>query len=117
MIIYTCITDGYDKISEDNYYDPDIRYVCFYDGELEKVGPWEYIQLNLDVECPVRRSYHPKHLPHHYFDEGELTVWVDGCYLLTKEFTEFSKEIFSEHDFCLQKHPDQRSLLAEFSKL
>ena len=117
MIIYTCITNGYDSISEDNYYDPDVQYVCFYDGKLEKKGPWEFIKLDLDIECPVRRSYHPKHLPHHYFDEEELTVWVDGCYVLTQEFTEFSKNIFLEHDFCLQKHPDQRSLLAEFSKL
>ncbi len=117
MIIYTCITNGYDRISEENYYDPDIRYVCFYDGELEKIGPWEFVKLNLDIECSVRRSYHPKHLPHHYFDEGEITLWIDGSYTITKEIVEKYKTEFIEHDLILQKHPAERNILEEISKL
>jgi hypothetical protein len=117
VIIYTCITNGYDSISEDNYYDPDVRYVCFYDGDLEKIGPWEFIKLNLDIECPVRRSYHPKHLPHHYFDAGEITLWIDGSYTITKEIVEKFKTEFLEYDLVLQKHPAERNLLEEFSKL
>ena len=34
-IIYTSITNGYDEIPNENYYDPDIRYVCFTDGTVE----------------------------------------------------------------------------------
>jgi len=118
VIIYTCITNGYDKISEENYYDPDVRYVCFYDGELEKKGSWEFIELNLDIECPVRRSYHPKHLPHHYFDEGEITLWIDGSYTITKEIVDYFKNNVPENcDLILQKHPANRNLLEEFSKL
>ena len=117
MIIYTCITNGYDRISEENYYDPDIRYVCFYDGELEKLGDWEFIKLNLDIECPVRRSYHPKHLPHHYFGVGEYTMWVDGSYTITKELVDKFKTEFIEHELILQRHPAERNLLEEISKL
>lgn len=118
MIIYTCITNGYDRISEENYYDPDIRYVCFYDGELEKIGDWEFIELNLDIECPVRKSYHPKHLPHHYFDVGEITLWIDASYTITKELVDYFKNNISEGcDLILQKHPAGRNLLEEFSKL
>lgn len=118
MIIYTCITNGYDEISDENYYDPDIRYVCFYDGELEKKGPWEFVELKLAIECPVRRSYHPKHLPHHYFDEGEITLWIDASYTITQEITEYFKNDISEDcNLILQKHPGNRNLLEEFSKL
>jgi hypothetical protein len=117
VIIYTCITNGYDRISEENYYDPDIRYVCFYDGELEKLGDWEFIKLNLDIECPVRRSYHPKHLPHHYFGVGEYTMWVDGSYTITKELVDKFKTEFIEHELILQRHPAERNLLEEISKL
>ena len=117
MIIYTCITNGYDRISEENYYDPDIRYVCFYDGELEKIGDWEFIELDSDIECPVRRSYHPKHLPHHYFGEGEYTLWVDASYTITKEVVEYFKGMVNRYEFVLPKHPAERNLLEEFSKL
>ena len=41
MIVYTCITNGYDEIP-DHYYDPDVQYVCFTDGTVEKKGPWEF---------------------------------------------------------------------------
>jgi hypothetical protein len=117
VIIYTCITNGYDRISEENYYDPDIRYVCFYDGELEKIGDWEFVELDLDIECPVRRSYHPKHLPHHYFDVGEITLWIDGSYTITKELVDKFKSEFVQHDLILQKHPAERNLLEEITKL
>lgn len=117
MIIYTCITNGYDRISEENYYDPDIRYVCFYDGELEKIGDWEFIELDLDIQCPVRRSYHPKHLPHHYFDAGEYTLWVDASYTITREVVEYFKNMVNRYEFVLPRHPAQRNLLEEFSKL
>ena len=118
MIIYTCITNGYDEISDENYYDPDIRYVCFYDGELEKKGPWEFVELKLAIECPVRRSYHPKHLPHHYFDEGEITLWIDASYTITQEITDYFKnDIPEDCNLILQKHPGNRNLLEEFSKI
>jgi hypothetical protein len=114
MIIYSCITNGYDEISDDHYYDPNVKYVMFHDGTIEKKGPWEFIELNVDETCPVRKSYHPKHLPHHYFETGEDTVWIDGCYKLTKNFTEISK---SMGEFVLQIHPAKRSLIQEFLKL
>jgi len=117
VIIYTCITNGYDRISEENYYDPDIRYVCFYDGELEKIGDWEFIELNLDIECPVRRSYHPKHIPHHYFVVGEHTMRVDGSYTITKELVEQFKHTVNRQELVLQSHPAKRNILEELSKL
>ena len=39
---------------------------------IETTKPlWKYIKIDVEEECPVRRSYHPKHCPHLYFDEGE----------------------------------------------
>ena len=49
MIIYTCITDGYDQIP-DHYYDPEVKYVMFHRGEVERKGPWELIELDFDIE-------------------------------------------------------------------
>lgn len=115
MIFYTCITNGYDTVP-DVYYDKDCQYICFHDGTIETTKPlWKYIKIDVEEECPVRRSYHPKHCPHLYFDEGEYVVWVDAAYNITQELVEFSKEY--EGDFMLPTHPDKRSLTAEFNKL
>jgi len=116
MIIYTCVTNGYDKLSTP-YIDPDVRYVCFYDGEKPTAEGWEYIPLGLEIECPVRRSYHPKHLPQVYFKEGDVTVWVDAAYNVTQDVVEDSRELFKTHDFVMQNHPDKRTMLSEFGKI
>ena len=115
MIFYTCITNGYDAVP-DVYYDPNCKYVCFHDGTIETTKtPWEYVRIEVDEECPVRKSYHPKHLPHCYFNEGDYTVWVDASYNISKELVEFSRNY--KGDFMLPKHPDGRSLTGEFNKL
>tara|TARA_B100000508_G_scaffold22157_1_gene15312 strand:+ start:375 stop:1982 length:1608 start_codon:yes stop_codon:yes gene_type:complete len=116
MIIYTSITNGYDKL-EEPYDCEGVRYVCFYDGEKPDAEGWEYIELDLDIDCPVRRSYHPKHCPHKYFPERSRTVWIDALYPVTKRIVDFSFRQFKISDFTLQRHPEKRSLVHEFSKL
>ena len=117
IIFYTCVTNGYDKIVEP-YEDPDVKYVCFYDDGVEpEAKGWEYIKLTVEGTCPVRRSYHPKHRPDLYFDEGSTTVWVDASYEITQSLINESKIIFKDCDFALQEHPSKRSLPSEFAKL
>ena len=104
MIIYTCITNGYDEIP-DHYYDPDVQYVCFTDGTVEKKGPWEFKDILVDHSCPRRKSSHPKINPHLYFPIGSQTTWIDGWYVMTKEYVERSKENLDNHDFTIMRHP------------
>jgi len=104
MIIYTCITNGYDEIP-DHYYDPDVQYVCFTDGTVEKKGPWEFRDILIEHDCPRRRSAHPKINPHLYFPVGSKTAWIDGCYVMTKKFVERSKENLDNNDFTIMRHP------------
>lgn len=97
FVIYSCITNNYDKIPEENYYDPRVRYVMFHDGTIDtSIGPWEYIDVRkyCDLECPRRLSSFPKINPHKLFDPGENTIWIDACYIQTKEFVEFGRKIF-----------------------
>jgi len=109
MIIYSCITNYYDVIP-DHYYDPDVRYVMFHDGTVVQRGPWEFIKLDVDIDCPRRLSAYPKINPHKYFDEGEDTVWIDACYVMTKEFVELAKSRFP---FTILRHPNKFSYYDE----
>jgi len=97
FIIYSCITNGYDNIPEDNYYDPRVKYVMFHDGTIDTtIGPWEYVDVRTycDLECPRRLSSFPKINPHKLFDVGENTVWIDACYIQTKDFVDFCRKMF-----------------------
>ena len=46
MIIYTVNTNQYDIMSDKHYFHKNVKYVCFYSGEINKVGKWEYIKIN-----------------------------------------------------------------------
>jgi hypothetical protein len=107
MIIYSCITNGYDEIPDDHYYDPDVRYVMFHDGTVEKKGPWEFIDIrdyNLDIKNKRDIALYPKINPYVFFERGEDTVWIDGCYIMTKEFVELSKENLDKFDISILEH-------------
>lgn len=105
MIIYTCITNGYDEISDDHYYDPDVQYVCFTDGTIEQKGSWEFRQIPIEHECPVRHALYPKIMQHKVFPMGEQVVWIDGCYTITKEYVDYCKSTFEHTPRAHLVHP------------
>ena len=110
IIIYTSITNWYDTIPDDMYYDPKVKYVCFTDGNVEKKGAWEfrdipdfvYDEVNGD---PRRLSAYAKICPHKLFPYGSKTVWLDGCYVHTKEWVDHSKAILKEVPLTHMLHP------------
>ena len=113
MIIYTTITNAYDTIP-DHYYDPDVKYVLFYDEDIEQKGPWESIRIPKGGD-PVLKSYRIRTLSHLHFNEPH--VWVDACYRMSEEFVKLSKDILNSHPIALQKHPEPRLLAGEFCNL
>ena len=113
MIIYSCITNGYDEIPDDHFYDPDVKYVMYYDGDLEQKGDWEFIKCDRH-EPNWLKSYYPRCMSHTLFDEPH--VWVDGCYTMPPDFVNKSKQ-FLQNELTLQNHPQQRTIIQEFYKL
>ena len=105
MVIYTCITNGYDTIPHDNYYDPDVYYVCFTDGTVDVPEPWDLRPIPIDHPCPRRLSSFVKINPHKVFPVGTKTVWIDGCYKHTKKWVQRCKKILSEEKLSHMLHP------------
>ena len=114
MIIYTCITNGYD-VPEGHYIDPDVRYVLLHDGSVSVPDGWEGIDVRETFKCdePVRQSYYPKINPHKFFDTGEDTVWLDGGYRITKHYVDFCREQFRQGDFTRLQHPEKCTFYEE----
>ena len=110
LVIYTSITNWYDTIPDDMYYDPDVKYVCFTDGKVEKKGEWEFRDIpdfvydEVDGD-PRRLSAFAKICPHKLFPYGTKTVWLDGCYIHTKEWVEYCKKKLKESGLTHMLHP------------
>tara|TARA_B100000945_G_scaffold83903_1_gene64927 strand:+ start:5405 stop:6292 length:888 start_codon:yes stop_codon:yes gene_type:complete len=104
ITIYTCITNGYDEIPDEHYYDPDIKYVCFTDGSIKHKGPWEFRDIPFEHDCPRRLSAYPKINPHKIFPIGSKVAWIDGCYIMTKKYAEETKKILNENKFTIMRH-------------
>ena len=105
ITIYSCITNGYDEIPDDHYYDPDIRYVMFTDGSIEHKGAWEFRDIPIKHDCPLRLSLYPKIMQHKLFSEGDRVVWIDGCYVMTEEYVQYTKKLFENHTRVHMRHP------------
>ena len=105
ITIYSCITNGYDEIPDDHYYDPDIRYVMFTDGSIENKGAWEFRDIPIKHDCPLRLSLYPKIMQHKLFSEGDRVVWIDGCYVMTEEYVQYTKKLFENHTRVHMRHP------------
>ena len=103
-IIYTCITNGYDEIPNEHYYDPEIKYVCFTDGSIEHKEPWEFRDIPIEHECPRRLSAYPKINPHKLFPVGSKVAWIDGCYIMTERYAEETKRILDTYPFTIMRH-------------
>ena len=86
------------------YYDPMVNYVCFTDGNVEKKGAWDfrpipdYVYDEVDGD-PRRLSAFAKICPHKLFPIGTKTVWLDGCYVHTKEWVDKSKAILERNPY------------------
>ena len=110
LVIYTSITNWYDTIPDDMYYDPDVKYVCFTDGKVEKKGEWEFRDIpdfvydEVDGD-PRRLSAFAKICPHKLFPYGTKTVWLDGCYIHTKEWVDYCKKKLKESGLTHMLHP------------
>ena len=110
IVIYTSITNWYDTIPDDMYYDPNVKYVCFTDGKVEKKGAWEFRDIPDFVYDevggdPRRLSAFAKICPHKLFPNGTKTVWLDGCYVHTKEWVDKSKETLKMVPLTHMLHP------------
>jgi len=105
ITIYSCITNGYDEIPDEHYYDPDIRYVMFTDGSIEHKGAWEFKDIPITHDCPLRLSLYPKIMQHKLFSEGDRVVWIDGCYVMTEEYAQYTKKLFENHSRVHMRHP------------
>lgn len=80
-IVYTCITDNYDSLSNHGYMSPEWDYVCFSDKPIQRTDRndnWIVRPLEFTASDRIRNQRWHKTHPHILFPEYERSIWIDG---------------------------------------
>lgn len=78
-VIYTCLTGGYDELTQPLVIDEDFDYICFSNDIKEnKVGIWSIKQIPYESSDNSRLSRYVKLLPHKVFKDYEYSLWIDA---------------------------------------
>lgn len=112
MIIYTAIFNNYDRLAEPIDTNDNIRYVCFTDCiRRTKKSKWEIIQKPSKLGGTLDNRYYKINC-HKFFDD-EVVIYLDGNYIIYKDFYNKIGEWLSDADVAIQKHPFRKSIYEE----
>ena len=80
IVVYTCITGGYDKLVEPKVVTPGVDYICFTDDSTLMSDIWKMrpIPNELKELSNVKQQRLVKTSPHKYLKAYDISIWVDG---------------------------------------
>ena len=116
VVVYTCITGGYDNILEPSVVTPGVDYVCFTDNPNMKSKTWKFrpIPDELLSYSKVKQQRGIKILAHRYLPEYETSVWVDGAVIVKGNITSYLKTLdFNNYSVFVPEHPARKCIYAE----
>jgi hypothetical protein len=79
IVIYTSIFGGYDGLLPQKKL-PNVDFVCFTDRPV-RASPWEVRRVEPNYSDPVRCAKEFKILPHRFFPDHTISIWIDGNFL------------------------------------
>lgn len=113
LVVYTCITGGYDELSPVGAPEPGVRYVCFTDRAVADARGWELRPVPRSFGHPVLENRWAKMHPHLLFEEAACSLYIDGNILLKQDVLALSRDALARHDLALYAHPFRRCIYQE----
>lgn len=116
IVVYTCITGGYDNIIEPTVVTPGVDYICFTDDPTLKSKTWKFrpIPEELSGLSKVKQQRGVKILAHRYLPDYDISVWVDGAVQVRGNIKEYLKSLdFNKYCVFIPEHPARKCIYAE----
>ena len=116
IVVYTCITGGYDNILEPSVVTPGVDYVCFTDNPAMKSKTWKIrpIPEELLGYSKVKQQRGIKILAHRYLPEYGTSIWVDGAVIVRGDIKEYLKTLDTkQYSVFVPEHPVRKCIYAE----
>ena len=89
-VIYTSIIGGYDDLTEPSVIPADWDFICFTDRDL-KSDVWEIRKVLPLYTDNTRTARKYKILPHRFLSDYDVSIWVDGNFLVRDNVNELLK--------------------------
>ena len=81
LVVYTgAFGDAYGFVPQKKI--EGVDFLCFTDNIKKVKYPWKPIELKADQENEVLRNRHPKLLPHLYFQNYDVSIYIDSNFLI-----------------------------------
>lgn len=106
LVVYTAITGDYDQPLPQPA-DPDADHVLFSDRDRPVPAPWQCRRLDGQLADPHLASRHPKILPHRYFPDHDVSLWIDGNIFLKQAVSAQVDTLL--HDAPLAAYPHEHA--------
>ena len=116
IVVYTCITGGYDSIKDPKFVTPGVDYVCFTDNMAMKSKVWKFRKMPEELKgySNVKQQRGVKILAHRYLSEYDISVWVDGAVLVLGNIKEYLKSLdMKQYSVFIPEHPARKCIYAE----
>lgn len=117
LVVYTCITGGYDTLREIRYISPSIDYICFTDNKALTSKTWKIKPLPSELNSEksiVKKQRLIKILPHKWFSDYDASLWIDSNIEAIGDLYDFfAKYDLSKKFLYTNKHPSRDCLYRE----
>lgn len=108
-VVYTAITNGYDKINEPTFISKGWDYVLLSDKHLESEN-WEVVKIRKGASQKSHRRN--KIFNPYIFSNYEESLYIDGNIIIDCEIDSLYKE-WRNHDMVVMEHPERDCLYDE----
>lgn len=116
VVVYTCITGGYDNLIKPTVVTPGVDYVCFTDNKNLKSNIWQIRPIPeelLNYSC-VKQQRGVKILPHRYLPEYDISIWVDANVDTKGNLNDYLKTLdFVQYSVFIPEHPARKCIYKE----
>lgn len=69
-----------------------VDFICFTDNEKKVPKPWKALVLKDNLSNHLKNR-HPKLLPHHYFKEYDISIYIDSNFLIIGDIFQLIKKL------------------------
>lgn len=107
IVVYTSIFGGYEALIPQPRF-PNVDYVCFSDRPMKPRG-WRVEVVEPRFDSPARSSRYYKILPHRTLGDYDVSVYMDGNYLIVGDIEELVRTQLAERDMAVFDHAQTRS--------
>ncbi|MCD7724853.1 MAG: DUF616 domain-containing protein [Clostridiales bacterium] len=113
MVIYTGIFGDYDTLKEPLVKEDNVTYVCFTDQRKLQSNVWEIRYIDRYEEMPQRKVRYYKCNPHKFFEQYDISVWVDANMQIKKPIRDFVVKYMGSTGILLMPHTERDCIYEE----